>query len=99
MVVNSLDEVESVESLHKTELYRVLTGQEMRFNTIHDHRVIVTPESMDQVYQAVDKFAERYYINFFFKETIDMIEAAYGRREFETFSENVSILLKMIALS
>ena len=97
----TLEDIDGVESLHRTEFYKVITNADCEFNfgstQVDPWRQNVRPDNMDQVMKAVEKFEKRHGGVGYYQGHVDRIREAYLAKDHETFQQEIGELLVSIS--
>lgn len=95
----TLDTLDVVESLHKSEFYFLMTGKEVSY-AINSTEVPVDPkkhiireDNMDIVMKAVNKFEKRYSDVGYYTGPVERIREFYKQNNFEEFHQEILELL------
>ena len=99
-MVVTLENIDEVEDLHRTDFYKLITGQECEFRfgstEIPPWKQNVRPDNMEQVMKAVQKFERRHGADGYYGEHIDRIKEAYNKKNYDKFSQEIGELLVSI---
>jgi len=94
----TLEGIEEVESLHKTDFYKIITGQECPFNfgstRVHPWTQNVRQDNMNQIMRAVEKL-ENCHGRAYSRHT-DTLRQAYEDEDYDTFQQEIGELLVSI---
>ncbi len=92
----ALDTLDQVKSLHRTDFYRVITGEDPDFGVgttgVHDFRERVN-ENKDEVMKAVELFEKRHGNVGYYKTHIEEARKAYTENDCVAFQEAIGNIL------
>lgn len=96
----TLENISEVESLHRTDFYRLMTGQDPEFSfgstKLPPWKPQVRPDNMDQVMTAVEKFEKRHGGVGYYGGHCERIREAYTTRNYDAFQQEIAELLVSI---
>ena len=93
----TLDNLEDIESLHRTDFYKLITGvEEIPFGVattaIDPFRNRVTYENMNQFMQAINLFEKRHGGEYY-QGDIEKAKLAYKRKDLDAFQDALGEIL------
>ena len=96
----TLDTIDAVKSLHRTDFYKIITGQDCEFcfgsTEVPPWRQNVRPDNMDQIMKVVEKFEKRHGSVGYYQGHVDRIREAYSKKDYDTFQQEIGELLVSI---
>ena len=96
----TLDTIDEVRSLHRTDFFRLLTGEE--FNADFGSTEVppldktVRRDNMDVIMKVVDKFGNRHGQDGYYDHHMQTIREAYIAHDYESFRHEIAELLVII---
>ena len=96
-MVVTLENIDEVEDLHRTDFYKLITGQECEFRfgstEIPPWKQNVRPDNMAQVMKAVQKFEKWQRENGCYTGHFDRIKKTYENKNYYSFQQEIGELL------
>jgi hypothetical protein len=100
MVQVSLESIGNVDSLHKTDFYRLVAGQKCMFRFGSTEIPLleqnVRPNNMGEIMTAVQKFEKRHGREGYYSGHIEKIREAFRADDYATFRHEIGELLVSI---
>jgi len=88
----TLDDLDGIESLHRIDFYRLLTGEEPPFGVgttiVHPYRDKINLDNLDKVMHAVELYEKRHGGGYG-QGSIDELREAYKKRDLEAFRDGI----------